>query len=73
MAYADNVTVLPHNMLGKYDDRILFSGSVNPGKIMCTYIMYQVPTSWETFELSYLDALTGSMSDAITICKSDIS
>lgn len=73
LTYVDNITVLPHNMLGKYDDRILFSGSVNPGKIMCTYIMYQVPTSWETFELSYLDALTGSMSDAITICKSDIS
>lgn len=73
LTYVDNITVLPHNMLAKLGDRILFSGGVNPGKIMCTYIMYQVPTSWETFELSYLDALTGSMSDAIAISKSDIS
>lgn len=73
LTYVDNITVLPHNMLAKLGDRILFSGGVNPGKIMCTYIMYQVPTSWETFELSYVDSLTGSMSESITIYKSDIS
>ena len=72
LAYVDNITVLPHNMLGKFGDRILFVGAVNPGKIMCTYIMYQVPTSWETFELSYVDSLTGSISKSITILRSDI-
>lgn len=72
LAYVDDVTVMPNNVLGKLGDRILFSGAVDSGKTMCAYIMFQVPTYWENFEMSYVDSLNGSVSKSIKICKSDI-
>lgn len=70
--YVDNTTVLPHNVLGKYNDRMLMSGAVHPGKTMNTYVMYQVPTDWETFEISYMDTLTGNISGSVKFNRSDV-
>lgn len=71
-AYVDDKTVLPHTVLGKYNDRIMMNGAVDPGKTMCAYVMYQVPLSWENFEISYMDTLTGSVSGAVKFSKSDV-
>lgn len=71
-AYADGVTVLPHNVLGKLGDRVIFVGGVHPGKTICTYILYQVPTDVKEFELAYQDSFTGSISKSIVINCSDI-
>ena len=70
--YVDNTTVLPHNVLGKYSDRMLMSGAVRPGKTMNTYVMYQVPMDWETFEISYMDTLTGKVSGSVKFNRSDV-
>jgi hypothetical protein len=70
--YVDNTTVLPHNVLGKYNDRMLMSGAVHPGKTMNTYVMYQVPMDWETFEISYMDSLTGKVSGSVKFNHSDV-
>lgn len=72
MTYVDNITILPHNGLAKLGDRVLFVGGVHPGKTICTYILYQVPTNWEKFELAYVDGLTCAATKTITIFKSDI-
>ena len=71
-SYADGFTVLPHNILGKFEDRVLFGGGVHPGKTICTYILYQVPTDLQEFEMAYQDSLTGSISDSIVIARSEI-
>ena len=73
IAYADSVSVLPSNYLGKYEDRVIFVGAVQPGKTMCTYIIYQVPSAWQNFEFSYVDPMDGKISKSITINRSDIS
>lgn len=70
--YVDNTTILPHNVLGKYGDRMLMSGAVHPGKTMNTYVMYQVPMDWNTFEISYMDTLTGSVSGSVKFSRSDV-
>lgn len=71
-AYVDNTTVLPHNVLGKYGDRMLMSGAVHPGKTMNVYVMYQVPMDWEFFEISYMDTLTCSVSESVRFSRSDV-
>lgn len=71
--YVDSVTVLPSNYLGKYGDRVVFVGAVHPEKTICTYILYQVPTEWKEFELSYVDSLSYSASKTIKIFRSDLS
>ena len=71
-AYVDDTTVLPHNVLGKYGDRILMTGAVHPGKTMNTYAMYQVPMDWEFFEVSYTDTLTCSVSDSVKFSRSNV-
>ena len=71
-AYVDDTTVLPHNVLGKYGDRMLMGGAVHPGKTMNAYVMYQVPTDWEFFEISYMDTLTCSVSESARISRSDV-
>lgn len=73
IAYVDNTVVLPYNVLGKLGDRMLFVGAVDPGKTMGTYVLYQLPASWETFEFAYEDSWTGSRSEFALICRSDIS
>lgn len=70
--YVDNTTVSPHNVLGKYGDRVLMVGAVHPGKTMNTYAMYQVPLDWEFFEISYIDTLTCSVSNSVKISRSDV-
>ena len=71
-AYVDDTTVLPHNVLGKYGDRMLMGGAVHPGKTMNAYVMYQVPTDWEFFEISYMDTLTCSVSESARISRPDV-
>jgi hypothetical protein len=71
-AYVDGAAVLPHNVLGKYGDRILMSGAAHPGNTMSVYIMYQVPMDWEFFEISYIDTLTGSLSKSVKIGCPDV-
>lgn len=71
-AYVDNTTVLPHNVLGKYGNRMLMSGAVHPGKTMNAYVMYQVPMDWEFFEISYMDTLTCSVSGSVKFSRSDV-
>ncbi len=70
--YLDDTTVLPHNVLGKYGDRVLMVGAVHPGKTMQTYAMYQVPTDWEFFEISYIDTMTGKVSGIVKFSRSDV-
>ena len=70
--YVDGTTVLPHNVLGKYGDRVLMVGAVHPEKTMQTYAMYQVPTDWEFFEISYIDTLTGKVSGIVKFSRSDV-
>ena len=70
--YLDNTTILPKNVLGKYRDRTLMVGAVHPGKTMTTYAMYQVPTDWEFFEISYIDTLTCSVSSSVKFSRSDV-
>lgn len=72
ISYVDNNTILPHNVLGKLGERMIFMGAIHPGKTMGTYVLYQVPTAWNTFELSYVDSWTGSLSDPILISRSEI-
>lgn len=72
LAYADNTAVLPKNVLGKYKDRALMVGAVLPGKTLEVYVMYQVPENWETFELCYVDAATGQISDSVQFGRSDL-
>lgn len=69
--YVDDTVVLPHNVLGKYGDRILMGGGVDPGKTMKAYVMYQVPMDWEFFELSYTDTLTLSNSGSVRFSRED--
>ena len=71
-AYVDNVTVLPYAVLGKYGDRIMMNGAVNPGKTMSAYVMYQVPTEWDSFEICYIDTLTAKSSSSVKFFKSDV-
>ena len=71
-SYVDNTTILPHNVLGKYKDRMLMSGAVHPGKTMTAYVMYQVPMEWEFFEISYVDTLTGKVSGSVKFSRSDV-
>lgn len=71
-AYVDDTTVLPHNILGKYGDRMLMSGAVHPGKTMNAYVMYQVPMDWEFFEISYVDTLTCHVSGSVKFSRSDV-
>lgn len=71
-SYVDDTTVLPHNVLGKYGDRILMSGAVHPGKTMNAYVMYQVPMDWEFFEISYIDTLTCSVSESVKFSRSAV-
>ena len=70
--YVDNTTILPHNVLGKYGDRMLMVGAVHPGKTMNAYAIYQVPMDWEFFEISYVDTLTCSVSDTVKFSRSDV-
>ena len=70
--YVDDTTVLPHNVLAKYKDRILMGGAVHPGKTMQTYAMYQVPADWKFFEISYIDTLTCSVSESVRFSRSDV-
>lgn len=70
--YVDDTTILPKNMLGKYNDRVLMTGAVHPGKTMQTYAMYQVPTDWESFEISYIDTLTCKVSGSVKFSRSDV-
>lgn len=70
--YVDDTTVLPHNVLGKYEDRVLMVGAVHPGKTMHTYAMYQVPADWKFFEISYIDTLTCSVSESVRFSRSDV-
>ena len=72
LTYVDTISVLPNNYLGKYGDRVVFVGAVHPGKTICTYILYQVPTEWEEFEMSYVDSLTAHASKTIKISHSNI-
>lgn len=71
-SYVDDTAVLPDNRLGKYGDRVLVVGAVHPGKTMNTYVMYQVPMDWEFFEISYIDSLTGSVSECVKFKRSDV-
>ena len=71
-SYVDDTTVLPHNVLGKYGDRILMTGAVHPGKTMNAYVMYQVPMDWEFFEISYIDTLTCSVSESVKFSRSSV-
>lgn len=70
--YLDNTTILPHNVLGKYGDRVLMVGAVHPGKTMNVYAMYQVPMDWEFFEISYIDTLTCKASGSVKFSRSDV-
>ena len=70
--YVDDATVLPHNVLGKYGDRVLMVGAVHPGQTMNTYAMYQVPMDWKFFEISYIDTLTCSVSGSVKFSRSDL-
>ena len=70
--YVDDTTVLPHNVLGKYGDRVLMVGAVHPGKTMNVYAMYQVPMDWKFFEISYIDTLTCSVSGSVKFSRSDV-
>lgn len=71
-AYVDDTTVLPYTVLGKYNDRIMMNGAVNPGKTMAAYVMYQVPTEWDSFEICYIDTLTAKSSSSVKFFKSDV-
>ncbi len=70
--YVDNTTVSPHNVLGKYGDRVLMVGAVHPGKTMSVYAMYQVSMDWEFFEISYIDTLTCKASGSVKFSRSDV-
>ena len=72
LTYADSNSVLPHNYLGKYKDRALFVGAVQPGKTLQTYVIYHMPEGWTEFELSYVDGLTMIASNPIKILRADI-
>ena len=71
-AYVDDTTILPHNVLGKYEDRMLMGGAVHPGKTMKAYVIYQVPIDWEFFEISYVDTLTCTMSGSVKFSRSEL-
>ena len=72
LTYADSKSVLPQNYLGKYNDRAIFVGAVQPGKTIQTYIIYPIPEGWAEFELSYVDGLTMIASNPIKILRTDI-
>lgn len=72
LASVDKTSVLPSNYLGKLVDRVLFAGAVTPGSTMETYVLYQVPEEWETFELWYVDSLLDGTDGPIVINRAEV-
>lgn len=55
-AYVDKQSVLPITVLGKLDDAMIFVGAVDSGMEMKTFQIWEIPETWEEFQLNYFES-----------------
>lgn len=71
-SYVDDSKIVIQSVVGEVEGYMPLLGAVSSGKSFDGYAIWEVPTSWNSFEFSYIDALTGSDSDAFKINRTDI-
>ena len=72
-AYADGKKVIPKVVVGSIDDAVVFVGAVSPGMEIVGHVVWELPSDWDEFQTSYIDAGTAVESKQhFVICKEDI-
>ena len=71
-AYVDKQAVLPTTFLGKVDDATVFTGAVAGGMEMKAYQVWELPESWEEFQLNYFEATGSECAQHFVIHPEDI-
>ena len=72
--YADDYSVSPSIIMENPDRMYSIGGDLDAGKMSKGFIVYEVPSDWKTFEISYKDGLwTTHKSATFVVNKEDIS
>ncbi len=72
--YADDYSVSSSIIMGSPDGMSAIGGNLDAGKMSRGYIVYEVPSDWESFEISYKDGVwTTHKAATFVVNKDDVS